>query len=61
MVQGMQPKACKQGDTEEEVMKQQQRIKTITNMIRKIKAQGTMDANNSWWISELLAADCNKA
>ena len=27
---------------------------------REIKARGTVDANNSWWVSDLLAADCKK-
>ena len=45
----------------EEEMKQQQKMKTMTNMIRKIKAKGRVDANRSWWVSELLAADCKKA
>ena len=41
------------GDTEEE-MKQQQRMKIMTGVQRNIKATGRMDANNSWWVSELL-------
>ena len=45
-------------NSEEEGMRQQQRMKTMTDMIRKIKAKGRMDPNNSWWTSELLAADC---
>ena len=28
---------------------------------RKIRAKGRMDANHRWWVSELLAADCEKA
>ena len=47
--------------TEEQGMKQHQRVKTMTDMIRRIKAKGGVDANNSWWDSELLAADCRKA
>ena len=31
----------------------------MTDMIRRIKAKERMDANNCWWVSELLAADCN--
>ena len=27
----------------------------------KIKAKDRMDANNSWWVSELLAGDCKTA
>ena len=50
-------KACRR-ETEEEEMRQQQRMKTMT---RKFKAKGRMDANNSWWVSALLAADCENA
>ena len=32
----------------------------MTDMTMKIKAKGRMDANNSWWVSELLAGDCKK-
>ena len=49
------------GPTEKEEMKQQQRMKGMKDMTRKIKAKGRMDANNSWWVSEFLAADCEKA
>ena len=34
-------------------------MKIMTGMVRKIKAQDRMDANNSWWVSKLLAADCD--
>ena len=51
----------KEGLTEEEEMKQQQRIKVMKDKTRKIKANGRMDANSSRWVSELLAADCEKA
>ena len=47
--------------TEEEEMKRQQRMKVMKDMTKNIKAKGKMDANNSWWVSELLAADCEKA
>ena len=30
-------------------------------MLRKIRSKGIMEANSSWWVSELLAADCGKA
>ena len=46
---------CRQGDTEEEGVKQQQRMKIMT---RKMKSKGGVDANNSWWVSELRAAGC---
>ena len=45
---------------EEEEMKQQ-KMKTMINMIRKLKAKGRKDAHNSLWVSELLAANCKKA
>ena len=35
-----------------------EKMKIMTGMFRKIKAQDRMDANNSWWVSKLLAADC---
>ena len=41
-------------------MRQQQRMKVMKEMIRKIRAKGGMDANNSWQVSELLSADCEK-
>ena len=44
------------GRTEEEDVKQQQRMKTMTDMMK-----GRMDANHIWWIGDLLPADCNKA
>ena len=30
-------------------------------MTKKIRLKGRMEANNSGWVSELLAADCEKA
>ena len=42
-------------------MKQQQRMKITQEMTRTIRAKGSMDANNSWWVSDLLVADCEKA
>ena len=30
-------------------------------MTTKIKSEGRVGANNSWWVSELLAADCKKS
>ena len=50
-----------ESQTEKEEMRQQQRIKVVTDMAKKIKAKDRMDANNGWWVSELLAADCQKA
>ena len=50
-----------EGQTEEEEMRQQQRLKVMKDMSRKIRAKGRLDANNGWWVSALLAADCEKA
>ena len=36
-------------------------MKVMKDMTRKIRSKGRMDANNSWSVSELLAADCEKA
>ena len=49
------------GETEEEESKQQQRMKIMTDMTKKIKATERMDANSSWRASELLAAECKKS
>ena len=32
----------------------------LPDMTGKIKAKGSMDANNSWWASELLSNACQK-
>ena len=50
-----------EGSTEEEEMKQQQRIEVMKDMTSQIRAKGRLDANNSWWVREQLAADCEKA
>ena len=42
-------------------MKQQQRMVIMKDLMRKIRSKGSMDAKNRWWVSELLAADCEKA
>ena len=42
-------------------MKRQQRLKVMKDMTKKIRSKGRMDASDSWWVSELLAADCEKA
>ena len=47
--------------TEDEEMKQQQRMVIKKDLIRKIRSKGGMDAENRWWVSELLAADCEKS
>ena len=46
---------------EKEEMRQLRRMKIMTNMTRKIKAKGRVDANNSWQVSELLDAGCKKS
>ena len=47
--------------TEGEEMKQQQRMQIIQDLTRKIRSKGRMDAESRWWVTELLAADCEKA
>ena len=47
--------------TEEEEMKQQQRMAIMKDLIKKIRSKGRMDAKNPWWVSELLAKDSEKA
>ena len=47
--------------TEEEEMKQQQRMTTMKDLTKKIRSKESMDAESRWWVSELLAADCDKA
>ena len=54
-------RGMQESQTEEEEMGQQQRVKVETDKTKRIKSKGRMDANNSWWVSELRAADCNKA
>ena len=50
-----------EGQTGKEEMRQRQRMKVTKEMLRKIRANGRTDANNSWWVSDLCAADCEKA
>ena len=45
-----------EGSTEEEEMKRLERMKVMKHMTMKIRAQERMDSNNSWLLSELLAA-----
>ena len=47
--------------TEEEEMKQQQRTVIMKDLTRKIRSTGRVDAKNRWWVSELLATDCENA
>ena len=50
-----------EGSTEEEEIKQQPSMKVMKDVTRKIRLKGRVDASSSWWVSELLAADCEKA
>ena len=36
-------------------------MKIMKDMTRKIRSKGRMEAENRWWVAELLAADCEKA
>ena len=49
-----------ESQTEEEEKRKQQRMKVMTDMTNKIKSKDGMGANSSWWVSEWLAADCQK-
>ena len=42
-------------------MKQPQRMATMKDLIKKIRSKVSMDAQNLWWVAELLAKDCEKA
>ena len=33
----------------------------MMDLTKKIGSKGRMDAKNRWWVTELLAADCEKA
>ena len=58
----MQRLQSKQEDsTEEEEMKQQQRMTITKDVIKKIRSKGRMDAKKRWWVSELLTKDCERA
>ena len=53
---------CMQEDsTEEEEMKQQKRMMIMKDLTKKIRSKGRMDDESRWWVSELLAAGCEKA
>ena len=47
--------------TEVDWMKQQQSLKVIKDMTKKIRSKERRDAESRWWVSVLLAADCEKA
>ena len=42
-------------------MRQLQRTIVMKDMTRKFKVKERMDANNCWFVSELLVANCEKA
>ena len=42
-------------------MKQQHWMKIMKDLTKKIRSKGRMDAENRWLVTELLAADCEKA
>ena len=42
-------------------MKQEQRMGIMKDLIKKNRSKGRMYAKNRWWVSELLAKDCEKA
>ena len=54
-------KSMHEDSTEGEEMKRQQRMMIVRDMTKKIRSKGRMDAENRWWVAELLAADCEKA
>ena len=47
--------------TEEEEVKQQQRVAIVEGLTKKIRSRGRMDAKNRWWVADLLSKDCEKA
>ena len=53
--------ASRASSTEGEEMKQQQRRKVMKDMTKKMRSKERTDAENRWWVAELLAADCEKA
>ena len=42
-------------------MNQQQRMKMMKDLTKKIRSKGRIDVESRWWVIELLAADCEKA
>ena len=41
--------------------RRRERMKPVKNLTKKIRSKGRTDARNRWWVSELLAEDCEKA
>ena len=61
-VYNLQRLESKQEELEEgEEMKQQQRMRIMKDLTKKIRSKGRMDAENRCWVTELLAADREKA
>ena len=52
--------ALRAGTTVEERLKQQERMRVMRGIIKRRKKVGRMDAPNNRWITELLAADCER-
>ena len=50
-------KSMQESNTKGEETGQPQRVKTVADVIKKIKAKGRMNANHSWSVCELLAAE----
>ena len=48
-------------DSTEIEKRRQQRVKVMKDMTKRIRSKGRVDAQNRWWVAELLAADCEKA
>ena len=36
-------------------------MKIVKEITKKNRSKGRIDAENRWWVAELLAADCEKA
>ena len=53
--------SMQEDSTEGEEMRRQQRMKVMKDMTKKIRSRCRMDAENRWWVTELLAAACEKA
>ena len=49
-----------EGTEEEGIQQQQQRVVILARMLVNFKAEARMNAQNSWWVCELLVADCLK-
>ena len=54
-------RGMQEGQTGKEEMRQQQTMKVMDDITKENRLKGRMDAIHSWWLIELLAADCEKA